>query len=184
MLVDELVGGWQVSGTAVLQSGQPFSVYSNQANYQHAGSMMPNWNPGVSWKPKHQSTRCEAGSGPGIGCINQWYNPAAFTRPADGTFGNVRRNSLYGPGLAQFNMAAGKTFRIWENVNFGFRAEATNVFNHASFSQPTGTLFGASSAGDPYTWYKTENGNQVGTQQIGGTSVGGRTMQLEGRITF
>ncbi len=184
MLVDELVGGWQVSGTAVLQSGQPFSVFSNQANYQHAGSMLPNWNPGVSWKAKHQSTRCEAGSGPGVGCINQWYNPAAFTRPADGTFGNVRRNSLYGPGMAQFNMAAGKTFRIWENVNFGFRAEATNVFNHASFSQPTGTLFGASSAGAPYTWYKTENGNQVGTQQISGTSVGGRTMQLEGRITF
>ncbi|MGH9588487.1 MAG: TonB-dependent receptor domain-containing protein, partial [Acidobacteriaceae bacterium] len=182
--VDEAVGGWQVSGTAVLTSGQPFSVFSTQQTYQQAGSAMPNWNPGVSWKPKHQTTRCAAGSGPGVGCLNEWYDPAAFTRPADGTFGNVRRNSLYGPGMAQFNMAAGKTFRIWESVSFGFRAEATNVFNHASFSQPTGTLQGAANPGEAYSWFKSTESGQVGTQQISGTSVGGRSMQLEGRITF
>lgn len=183
-LVDEAVGGWQVSGTAVLTSGQPFSVFSTQANYQQAGSMMPNWNPGVNWRPKHRSTRCEAGSGPGVGCINEWYDPAAFTMPDNGAFGNVRRNSLYGPGMAQFNMAAGKTFRIWESVSFSFRADATNVFNHASFSQPTGTLQGAANPGDAYSWYQSTPTGPIPTQQISGTSVGGRSMQLEGRITF
>lgn len=151
----------------------------------HAGSAMPNWNPGVSWKPKYRTTHCEAGSGPGVGCINEWYNPAAFTKPADGTFGNVRRNSLYGPGINRFDLSAGKTFGLpWEGIQFHFRADATNVFNHASFSPPTGTLFGASGVGQPYSWYKTVNGNQVPTNQISGTIVGGRSMQLEGRITF
>ncbi|HEV2463782.1 MAG TPA: TonB-dependent receptor [Acidobacteriaceae bacterium] len=197
VLVDEALGGWQVSGTTLLTSGQPFSVFSTQANYQQAGSMMPDWNPGVSWKPKHRATRCEAGSAATIvtttgtyntGCINEWYDPAAFLEPAAGAFGNVRRNSLYGPGVAQFNMSAGKTFRVWEGVSFQFRADATNVFNHASFSQPTGTLQGATGAGQPYTWLQTIQTSsgplQVPTNQINGTSVGGRTMQLEGRVTF
>lgn len=193
ILLDEIAGGWQVAGTAVVQSGQPFSVFSTQANYQQAGSMMPNRVPGMSWKPQHRSTRCEAGSGGeikgiSVGCINQWYNPAAFTKPADGAFGNVRRNSLYGPGIMQFNMSAGKSFILWEGVQFKFKADATNVFNHAGFAQPTGTLQGATNEGDAYSWYKTVivGGQpvQLPTQQISNTTVGGRTMQLEGRITF
>lgn len=184
--LNEAVGGWQVSGTLVLMSGNPFTVYGTQNTFAQAGTQFPNWNPGVSWKPQHRSARCEAGSGPGLGCVNEWYNPAAFTQPAAGTFGNVRRNSLYGPGINQENLSAGKTFFLpWEGVQFQLRADATNVFNHASFGPPTGTLSGSSGAGQPYSWYTTDaNGNQVGTNQINWTTVGGRSVQLQGRITF
>jgi len=183
-LLDAAIGGWQLSGTIVLTSGQPFTVYGTQNTYQHAGSGFPNWNPGVSWKPQHRSTHCETGAG----CINQWYNPAAFTRPADGTFGNVRRNSLYGPGLSQVNLSGGKTFAMpWEGIQLQIRVDANNAFNHASFAQPTGTLFGlpGQQVGDPYTWYKPDsNGNLIGTQQISGTSVGGRSVQFGARLSF
>jgi len=198
-LLGEAVGGWQVSGTLVLMSGNPFTVYGTQSTYAQAGSQFPNWNPGVSWRPKHRSARCEAGSGATIvqtdgtayntGCINQWYNPAAFTQPAPGTFGNVRRNSLYGPGINQENLSAGKTFFLpWEGIQFQLRADATNVFNHASFGPPTGTLFGSSGVGQPYTWDQTvqtaDGPVTVGTNQINWTTVGGRSVQLLGRITF
>jgi len=68
----------------------------------------------VSWKPKHQTTA-------------QWYNPQAFTKPADGTFGNVRRNSLYGPGFQSINLSGGKTFTLpWEGISMQVRADAGN----------------------------------------------------------
>ncbi|GGH05576.1 TonB-dependent receptor [Silvibacterium dinghuense] len=187
-LLDEVIGGWQVSGTIVLSTGNPFTVYGTQANYQQAGSMMPNWNPAVkNIKPAHQSARCEAGYS---GCVNEWYNPAAFVKPADGTFGNVRRNALYGPGIDQVNLSASKTFAIYENVKLNIRADATNAFNHASFGMPTQTLAGTGQTtletGDAYSWYRynQNTGALVPSQQISGTTVGGRTVQLGAHINF
>jgi hypothetical protein len=199
-LLDEAIGGWQISGTVILTTGNPFSVVGTQDNYQHAGTMFPNRVKGVSTTPTHRSARCEAGSGTTtadgtkLGCINEWYNPAAFSLPANGTFGDVRRNSLYGPGVDQVNLSGGKTFSLpWEGIKFQIRIDASNAFNHASFSQPTGTLFGSTDkngnstqkVGDPYTYYKTDSaGNLIPTQQITNTSVGGRNIQFGGRLSF
>jgi hypothetical protein len=187
MFMDEVFGGWQVSTTLVLSSGNPFSVFGSQPNYQLAGTMFPNRNPAVSTRPQHRTAHCEAGSGGSVGCINEWYNPEAFTLPAPGAFGNVRRNSLYGPGINQVNLSAGKSFDLpWENMKFQIRADATNVFNHASFGVPTSTLIAPPNqqVGSPYTWYQTVNGQPVGSNQISTTTVGGRVMQLEGRFSF
>jgi len=161
--VDEAVGGWQISGTVVRQSGQPFTVYGDQANYSLAGNVFPNWNPGVNWKPAHQG-------------VTQWFNSSAFTKPADGTWGNVRRNSLYGPHLNVFNMSAAKSFGLpWEDVKIEFRADASNVFNHPSFQNPGGVNLGSSSGvGTPYT----------STDTISNVNVGGRNLQLMLRVTF
>lgn len=179
-LLDEAVGGWQLSGTLLLQSGSPFTVFGTQNTYALAGYAFPNRVSGVSIRPQHRSARCEAGSGPQYGCVNEWYNPAAFSRPADGTFGNVRRNSLYGPGIDEVNLSAGKSFKLpWEDISLQIKADAVNAFNHASFSLPTGTLSGASNVGDPYNWVVGVN-----SQQISGTTVGGRTVQFRARLTF
>jgi hypothetical protein len=162
--LDEAVGGWQIAGTVILQTGNPFTVYGNQANYSMAGTVFPNWNPGVSWKPSNQS-------------INNWFNPAAFLQPADGTWGNVRRNSLYGPGINTFNFSAAKGFDIpfKEGVNVEFRADAQNVFNHPSFGTPNNTnLSGAAGVGQPYS----------GTGPITSVTVGGRNLQLALRVSF
>jgi hypothetical protein len=176
-ILNEAVGGWQVAGTVVITSGNPFSVFGTQNTYETDGSAFPNWNPGVSPIPQHKSARCE--SSQGTGCPNEWYNPEAFLEPANGTFGNVRRNSLYGPGMSQVNLSAGKSFFLpWEGIAFQFRADATNAFNHASFAGPTiTTLSGSAGVDQPYSY-------TVGQQQITGTSVGGRTVQITGRISF
>lgn len=179
-ILDEIIGGWQIAGTLTIESGQPFTVYGTQNTYALGGSAYPNRVPGVSTRPQHRSARCEAGSGAQYGCINEWYNPAAFSRPADGTFGDVRRNSLYGPGIDEVNLSGGKAFALgWEGVTLEIRADAVNAFNHASFNLPTGVLAGAAKVGDPYSWVVGQN-----SQQIDSTTVGGRTVQLSAHLAF
>lgn len=176
-LLNEVVGGWQISSTIVEQSGQPFTVFGTQNTYQQAGSPFPNRNPGVSTKPANRHATC---SYAGDACDNEWYNPAAFTMPANGTFGNVRRNSLYGPGINEVNISGAKSFAIpvaGDPVSLQLRIDVTNAFNHPSFNQPTGTLAGASGPGAPYSYAATP-------QQITGTTVGGRAVQLGAEINF
>jgi hypothetical protein len=182
-LLDEVIGGWQISGTVQEMTGQPFTLTTSQNTYQLDGSSFPNRNPGVSWKPAHQSARCEqSNSG---GCVNEWYNPSAFTEPANGTFGNVRRNSLYGPGINEVNLSGGKTFSIYENMKFQFRVDATNAFNHASFGSPNGGLSGAEGVGLAYPFGENAAGTGSNTtQQITGLTVGGRSVQFGGKLTF
>ena len=186
ILADQVLGGWQFSGTLYWSTGSPYTVFGTQNTYQLAGSSFPNWVPGVDPKPAHRSAKCEAGSGSENGCINEWFNPAAFSQPADGTFGNVRRNSLYGPGTNTVDLSGFKEFSLpWEGIRLRFSSSFTNAFNHPAFSNPSGTLQGSNGPGTPYSWYTTNsNGQQVGTQQISGTNVGGRTGELQLRLTF
>lgn len=161
--VDAAVGGWQLAGTVILQTGQPFSVYGNQANYSLAGTVFPNRVPGVS---------------PSAGrSISNWVNVAAFSEPAAGTWGNVRRNSLYGPGMNVFNLSAAKSFTVpyREGIQIEFRADAQNVFNHPSYGTPSATnLSGATGVGQPYS----------GTTPINSVTVNGRNLQLALRVIF
>lgn len=163
-LVDAVVGGWQVAGTVVLSTGNPFSVDATQNTYQQAGSAFPNWNPGSSVVPTNRS-------------INNWFNPSGFLQPANGTFGNVRRNSLYGPGLDVVNLSGSKSFTLArEGMSLQVRADAQNAFNHPSFGLPgDASLGGASGTGTPYT---------SGTTAIRTTTEGGRNVQLGLRLTF
>ena len=161
--LDLIVGGWQLSGTVVLQTGQPFSVYGDQANYSLAGTQFPNRIPGV---PLYVSNKG----------INGWFNPAAFSKPADGTWGDVRRNFLYGPGMNVFNMSMAKSFGLpWEGVRIEFRADAANVFNHKSLGIPGGRNLGSAPGVDEaYT-----SANSIST-----VTTGARNMQLMFRVSF
>jgi hypothetical protein len=160
MLLDEVIGGWQVAPTIVWSSGVPYTVKmsgDNSFSLSNSSTQYPLQvgNP----NPAHKS-------------INEWFNPAAFMQPTAGTFGNTQRNNLYGPTLLQFNAAVGKTFHIWENVNFELRASAKNVINHPSFDAP----------GNQGSDGNVINGGTDGV--INKVSVGGRTMQIYGRISF
>jgi hypothetical protein len=162
-LLDEAVGGWQLAGTVVLQTGQPFDVYGNQNTYALAGTQFPNAVPGVS--PKAGRSRAN------------WINVAAFSEPANGTFGDVTRNSLYGPGINNFALSLAKGFSIpWrEGIKVDFRADAQNVFNHPSFGTPSGAnLSGAAGVGEPYS----------GTTPLNSVTVGGRDLQLTLKVSF
>jgi hypothetical protein len=67
-------------------------------------------------------------------------NPAAFTTPAPGTFGNVPRNFLRGPGFKQFDLVFNKRIKFTESTNLEFRTEIFNVLNHTNFDIPGSRL--------------------------------------------
>ena len=67
-------------------------------------------------------------------------NPAAFSIPLPGTFGNLTRNALRGPNFKQFDLILNKRFPITESTSLEFRTEIFNIFNFANFAVPSTTL--------------------------------------------
>jgi hypothetical protein len=102
-------------------------------------------------------------------------NPAAFTAPQPGTFGNVPRNALRGPNFRQFDLIFNKRFRFSETTNLEFRTEIFNVFNRTNFDVPGSRLNLAlpsvSLAGGVYT-FSTSNVVQPGQAYTQGAAGG------------
>jgi hypothetical protein len=167
-ILDEILGGWQASTIIVLSSGNPFTVIMQDVSNSQAQNFQqfPNRTT-FSTRPANRS-------------IYHWYNPAAFSLPANYTFGNERRNSVYGPGFNRVNISAGKIFSITEQVKLQIRADANNVFNHPSFYVPNQFVQVGSNqqVGQPFDI------DAAGSQQINNTVGGPRTMQLGARLSF
>jgi hypothetical protein len=152
--LDRVIGGWTASGTVNVQSGHPFTPIMT-INNSFAQSSNMTWFPNQVGSPKLANRG-----------INGWFNVAAFQAPTAGSFGNTRRNSVYGPGLSEVNMSVHKRFAITERVSFDFSGNATNVLNHPSFGLPDPAI----AAGH--------------TATIRSTTVGGRSMEFVGKIAF
>jgi hypothetical protein len=72
-------------------------------------------------------------------CVN-FLAPSAFALPALGTFGNLAKGTLRGPGLLNFDMGIFKTFPITERWSLQLRGEFFNAFNRANFNAPGTTV--------------------------------------------
>lgn len=135
-LSQKLISGWTVSGVETMQSGLPFTPqlgFNPTNNGDSRNPIRPSWNP--------------AFSGPIVlGGPNQYFNPNAFILPPTGTYGNVGRDILYGPGLATTDLSLAKNTSISEKLRLQFRAEFFNVFNRANFGSPNAVVFGSASA--------------------------------------
>jgi len=99
-------------------------------------------------------------------------NPAAFSIPLPGQFGDLARNALRGPNFKQFDLVFNKRFRITEATNLEFRTEIFNIFNNTNFAVPATTLNNAlptiSSTGVVGTT-NLQPGNGFSQSQAGGT---------------
>jgi hypothetical protein len=130
-VVNQLIGGWQWNGIVQAQGGFPFTPLAG-SNTSGTGdtnqSDTPDWNPDFK--------------GPVIlKTPDQWFDPRAFKLPLQGTFGNVSRGSLRGPGLRNVDISLFKNMRISERWRVQFRAEAFNIFNHPNFTYPNEIVF-------------------------------------------
>ena len=67
-------------------------------------------------------------------------NPAAFTVPLPGTFGDLPRNALRGPNFRQVDFIFNRRFPITETIRLEFRTEIFNAFNRANFALPSSSL--------------------------------------------
>jgi hypothetical protein len=75
--------------------------------------------------------------------LQQWFNSAAYTPNALGSYGNSGRNSLTGPGLLTWDFGLLKDLSLTEAIRLQLRCEAFNVLNHANFGNPVANLSNA-----------------------------------------
>ncbi len=136
-LARALAGGWTLGGIATLQSGLPFTPqlgYNPANDGDSRNPVRPSWNP--------------AFSGPVIlGGPNEYFNPAAFAVPATGTYGNVGRDTLIGPGIATLDLSAMKNAALSEKLRLQFRAEFFNLLNRANFGTPNTVVYTSATSG-------------------------------------
>jgi len=132
-----LLGGWDLSGIWAARTGRMLNVSVSRSSKDmldgNASNQRPDLVPGVPLYPEDQT-------------LGNWINRAAYKVPAKGTWGNLARNTLVGPGVNQWDLALLKNVPINENHRISFRAEFFNVFNRPHFGNP-GTNISSSSFG-------------------------------------
>jgi len=180
--VDTALGGWQLGGLWITQSGQPFSVSSQRATTAISGV-------GNSYA-QYTGTDYGIGSVQRLGNGVFFFTPqqiAQFTYPAAGQIGNGGRNVFYNPLFNEMDASLVKRFKLTERQSVSFRAEAYNVFNHPNFG------FAAAQLNINNISYNTDGSVNMAKTSFGkftqtlGTQVGGssaRTLQLALRYDF
>jgi hypothetical protein len=105
--------------------------------------------------------------------ITDWISPAAFSIPANETWGNAGKNSVQGPGLFQIDAALSRSIKTSERTSVMLRMEVFNLFNHAELGNPN-TNFSSPSFGQITS---VANTTPIGTGSA-------RSIQLAARFTF
>ena len=137
---EALLGAWTVSGIVAMQSGRPFTV-----------ALLPevdNSNTGRSSLGFGANDRPNLAGDPQLNAPTEarWFNTAAFTLPAFGSFGNAGRNILEGPGYQNVNLALLKQVPISPRLRLQLRIEAFNLLNRVNLDLPD-NFFGSPTFG-------------------------------------
>jgi hypothetical protein len=139
----QLARGWNVGAIGTFAGGVPFTVENsaNRSQNKLSGASFsdrPNLVPGASTNPTSGVSRGCTGitAGTPVGTPTLYFDPCAFVPQTLGTFGNLGRNTLIGPGIAEVDFSVGKNFRIRERGELQFRAETFNLANHPNFQAP------------------------------------------------
>jgi len=133
--VKAVFGNWQLSGITSFQSGTPINI------------TLPGDNAGIGGAPYRPNLTGDPTQGGGSRQV--WFNPAAFSKPPLGQFGNSGRNVVRGAGINNTDASLFRNFphilKV-ESSGLQFRAEFYNIFNHANFAT-YGTTFGSPNFG-------------------------------------
>ncbi len=134
-----LKGGWRVGGIVNARSGVPINVIiSRPDNATVNGATVTNIPGGNSRGTQRPDV--VPGVDPYLKDGVRWLNPAAFTTPQPGTFGNLPRNALRGPEFAQLDLMFSKDFQFAQSQSFQIRVEMFNLINHLNYENPASTL--------------------------------------------
>ncbi|HXJ46764.1 MAG TPA: hypothetical protein VNK47_08840, partial [Candidatus Dormibacteraeota bacterium] len=149
---------WHLSAIYQYQTGMPFtiSVFGDTAN---SGTILGE-------NPIRANVTGQPIFGPGTRTAEEWFSPAAFAAPPAFTYGNVGRNTLYGPSMRTLDLAIARSFNFTERLAFQFRAEAFNALNQINLGTPN----------------RFVNTPQFGTITMAMTP--GRQLQLSARMSF
>ena len=157
-LAHTVTRNWRLSAIYQAQTGFPLtiSVFGDTAN---AGTLLGE-------NPIRANYTGEPVFGPNTRTADRWFNTAAFATPGAFRFGNVGRNTVYGPGRQTLDLALQREFAMTETVKVQIRAEAFNALNHTNLGTPN----------------RFVNTPQFGT--ITEAATPGREIQLGLRVSF
>jgi hypothetical protein len=144
--------GWQVGGIFNARSGLPVNVLVTRPDILYFDGANYFLNPAVGRTAVINTPGGGASRNirrpnlvPGVDPFTTsggllFLNPAAFSAPAPGSFGDLERNSIHGPNFNQVDLVVGKRLPIHGATNVELRMEVFNLFNHDNFTNPVGTL--------------------------------------------
>jgi hypothetical protein len=157
-LMQALSRDWRGSLVYQVQTGFPLtiSVFGDTAN---AGTV-------VGENPIRANSTGQKIFGSGTRNSTTWFNPQAFAAPPAYSYGNVGRNSVYGPGMQTMDLGIVREFSIAEKTRLEARGEFFNALNHTNL-------------GTPNRFVNTSNFGSI-TE----VSSPGREIQLSARISF
>jgi len=173
--LDKALNNWTVGGKIFLRSGTPFGIIDSELS----GNLSPNINAAMlaSYQGSSPIARQCGASAVNIPC----YSLSDFVPSLqETTFGNVARNSFYGPGYFDIDATVFKNFPIQDRIKLSIGAQAFNLMNHPNFADPNnniaGTGFGtiSSTVSQPTSPYGA----------VAGSAVSGRVLVLTGRLSF
>ena len=123
-----ILGDWQVSGNAQLQSGTPYTAFVR-------GNLSNNSGIGAYGSERANATGAAVGLPASEQSTLRYFNTGAFTLPLPGQFGNAGRNTIPGARTIDFNMSLDRHITISQEkgVRADFRIEANNIFNTPSY---------------------------------------------------
>ncbi len=162
--VNYVIGGWQVSGTTLWQSGRPFTVYSGANTVSSVIQSPANCN------------GCSSNMGKVVveNGINYYFTAAQralFTSPDPGTLGNTGRNFFRNAGYFQTDLSVLRKFKFGEKWAFDFRVDARNLINHPNFD--------ISASNSNLTFNNTAFG-----RILDGVANSARRIQFSGKLSF
>ncbi|HEY6442545.1 MAG TPA: carboxypeptidase regulatory-like domain-containing protein [Candidatus Acidoferrales bacterium] len=143
---NRLVSGWQLSEILSAASGFPVNVLTGLTpQVSNTGGLTgdrPNFVSGCNPYQISSATRAQLLQVK----LVPFFNPGCFAVQPTSTLGDVRRDSLVGPGLLDLDFSIIKQTKITEKINTEFRAEFFNILNRSNFGQPAGAVFAGTAA--------------------------------------
>jgi hypothetical protein len=123
----KVIGGWKLNTILTIGSGFPLTI----------GAGEDTANIGNCCRPDRVAGQDTALDNP---TVERWFNTAAFSRAAQGTFGSAGRGEVIGPGIFNWDFSTSKDFHITATNYIQFRFEAFNFLNRPSWGDPNTTF--------------------------------------------
>ena len=150
--LENQLGGWRLSGFMTVQAGMPFNALASDTSNTGGGIQM------------RGNETCNPNTGPKTAA--EYFNTSCFSQPAVNTFGNERRNDIFGPRNTNIDFSGFKEFPIYDRYKFQFRADAFSALNHPLPQQPQSTIATTATFGRITGW------------------GGSRTLQLSAKVLW